>query len=205
MDNTETKILQAARKVFIVKGLDGARMQEIADEAEINKALLHYYFRSKQKLFDAVFEVAFQQFIPTMDETISSGKSPQEMIPLFIDAYFAILDQNPFIPQFVIGELNRDPSRIATFMSEKVGLTTLVNKMVSLFKSEGFNLVNPQQFMSSLVSMIIFPFLARPILQHIVFQNNDESVSQFYIERKEYVKMHTLQLLNSSLNNNTEE
>jgi TetR/AcrR family transcriptional regulator len=61
---TERKILQAAREVFQRKGLYGARMQEIADAAGINKALLHYYFRNKDKLFDAIFSDVFQNFIP---------------------------------------------------------------------------------------------------------------------------------------------
>ncbi|MCF8370995.1 MAG: TetR/AcrR family transcriptional regulator [Bacteroidales bacterium] len=202
MDNTETKIIDAARRVFVAKGLDGARMQEIADEAGINKALLHYYFRSKQKLFDAIFEEAFQQFIPTMGATIASGKNPQEIITIFIDAYFRVLEQNPFLPQFVIGELNRDPSRLATFMAEKIGLTSLVDKAMSLFQNEGFNLKNPQQFMISLISMIIFPFVAKPILHHIIFKGDQLLVDQFFAERKSYVTTSALQLLASSLNEN---
>ena len=202
MDNTETKIIDAARRVFVSKGLDGARMQEIADEASINKALLHYYFRSKQKLFDAIFEEAFQQFLPTMGETMLSGKSPQEIITTFINAYFDVLEENPFLPQFVIGELNRNPSRVANFMAEKMGLSQLVDKVIALFQSEGFNLKNPQHFMVSLISMIIFPFVAQPILHHIIFKGDQLLLAQFFAERKSYVTSSALQLLATSLNEN---
>src|SRR2546425_901472 len=74
-ETTENKILQAAKKVFITKGLDGARMQDIADEAGINKALLHYYFRSKDKLFEVIFMEAatslFPKIVSILDEDIS--------------------------------------------------------------------------------------------------------------------------------------
>ena len=70
--DTEQLILEAAKKVFFNKGFDGARMQEIADVAGINKALLHYYFRSKDKLFEAIFFDAFQQFIPRVVENMNA-------------------------------------------------------------------------------------------------------------------------------------
>ncbi|MEA3443822.1 MAG: TetR/AcrR family transcriptional regulator [Bacteroidota bacterium] len=200
MDNTETRIKNAARNVFIAKGMEGARMQEIANEAGINKALLHYYFRSKQKLFDAIFEEAFRQFIPAMDETMESGKSPQEIVTFFIEAYFGVLEKNPFLPQFVLSELNRDPSRLATYMADKLGLSVLVGKVFELFNKEGYNIKNPQQFMVSIISMIIFPFVARPILHHIVFQGNQEMIDDFYAERKKHVIDSALQLLSASQN-----
>lgn len=64
IENAEQKILTAARNVFIRKGFAGARMQEIADEAGINKALLHYYFRSKEKLFEVIFKESFGKLLP---------------------------------------------------------------------------------------------------------------------------------------------
>ena len=63
---TETHILDAARKVFVQNGFDGTTMQMIADESGINKALLHYYFRSKDRLFEAVFIEAFSKMIPNL-------------------------------------------------------------------------------------------------------------------------------------------
>ena len=78
--STEKTILEAAKKVFLDKGFDGARMQEIADEAGINKALLHYYFRSKDKLFDAIFEEAFKQFLPNISDIMVSDISIEEKV-----------------------------------------------------------------------------------------------------------------------------
>ena len=84
---TEEKILEAARQVFLKKGMDGARMQEIADEAGINKALLHYYYRSKDKLFEAVFNEIFTQLIIKVSPVLLSNAPVKEKINLFIDSF----------------------------------------------------------------------------------------------------------------------
>ena len=84
--NTEQIILKAARKVFTHKGFDGARMQEIADEAGINKALLHYYFRSKDKLFEAIFKEVITTFFPRIISVLTSDLSLFEKITLFTDS-----------------------------------------------------------------------------------------------------------------------
>ena len=70
--NTEQSILEAAKIVFIKKGMEGARMQEIADEAGINKAMLHYYYRSKDKLFEAVFKETFLKLVPNLIEIVKT-------------------------------------------------------------------------------------------------------------------------------------
>ena len=71
-DSTEDKILEAAKNVFVTKGMEGARMQEIADEAGINKALLHYYFRSKERLFEAIFSEVIQMAFPQLTQILKS-------------------------------------------------------------------------------------------------------------------------------------
>jgi AcrR family transcriptional regulator len=85
--NTEEKIMEAAKKVFVSKGKAGTRMQEIADEAGINKSLLHYYYRSKEKLFGAVFKFAFSQFAPKITKVFSTEKNILEILENIIDSY----------------------------------------------------------------------------------------------------------------------
>lgn len=109
---TETRILEAAKKVFIRKGLDGSRMQEIANEAGINKALLHYYFRSKQKLFEAVFSYAFIKFLPKVTEVLNADMPFLKKIEIFIDNYIDLLIENPFLPIFILNELYRQPEKL---------------------------------------------------------------------------------------------
>ncbi|HOQ48773.1 MAG TPA: TetR/AcrR family transcriptional regulator [Candidatus Kapabacteria bacterium] len=73
-------------------------MQEIADVAGINKALLHYYFRKKEILFKTIFQQAFSEFVPNIQEVISSDKSLRQKIKLFVDSYLDLLMNNPYLP-----------------------------------------------------------------------------------------------------------
>ena len=107
--STEERILEAAKKIFITHGMAGARMQDIADEAGINKALLHYYFRSKDKLFDTIFFDIAKHFIPRVNTILNSDLSLFEKIEAFCNEYMDNVAKNPFIPLFVINELNKQP------------------------------------------------------------------------------------------------
>src|SRR5205809_3897614 len=101
-DTTEQRILTAAKKIFLAKGLDGARMQDIADEAGINKAMLHYYFRSKDKLFETIFEEVAIHFLPRITEIFESDKSLFKKIEAFCEVYIEQVKQMPYLPFFVL-------------------------------------------------------------------------------------------------------
>jgi TetR/AcrR family transcriptional regulator len=186
--DTENRILQAAKKVFIKNGLSGSRMQIIANEAGINKALLHYYFRSKEKLFDAVFKYAFFKFVPKVEEVMNSEKSLFEKIELMADQYITVLMKNQFIPLFVLHEINRNPKRLYEIM-QQVGLNP--GKLVEQIKQEvkKGNIVNisPVQLIVNLLALCVFPVAARPLLQRVFFENNQKLYKQFLESRKKEV------------------
>ncbi len=96
----EQRILSAAKKVFINKGMTGARMQDIADAAGINKALLHYYFRSKEKLFETIFKEAVQGFLPRVNQIFESNKTIFEKIEMFCKEYIDQIRKTPYLPIF---------------------------------------------------------------------------------------------------------
>jgi AcrR family transcriptional regulator len=110
-NNTEQKILEAAEEVFQEKGFDGARMQEIADKANINKGLLHYYFKTKDSLFEAIFSIAFHTMIGQIQSIMSLEISLNERIDRIVDDFMSMLAKNPALPRFVITELNKNPDR----------------------------------------------------------------------------------------------
>ena len=120
--NTEEQIFEAAHKVFTQKGFDGARMQEIAEEAGLNKALLHYYYRTKEKLFDAILKQVFKNFFPKVFSFMGSDIPISDKIGQFVDKYIDLIQGNPFIPNFIIGELNRNPERIVELLGHQSGL-----------------------------------------------------------------------------------
>lgn len=108
--DTEKKILEAAKEVFQQKGMDGARMQEIANAAGINKAMLHYYFRSKQLLFEAVFKNAFSLLSPQLNKVLNDDSSIEEKVKSFTHNYISFMKKHPYLPNFIIQESNRNPA-----------------------------------------------------------------------------------------------
>lgn len=193
MTTTEQKILEAARQVFLKKGMDGARMQEIANETGINKALLHYYYRSKDKLFEAVFNEIFTQFITKISLVLLSDAPVKEKMSLFVDSFIDKIAANPFVPQFIIGEINRDPAIIKKMM-QKSGFNP--DMFVSLFGTQFKNLhFDVRHFIVSLLGLCIFPFAARPLIENVYFNNNSEAYDVFLFERKEYIKSMMLKFM----------
>src|ERR1044071_6846198 len=102
--NTEERILEAAKTAFMKYGLYGARMQDIADAAGINKALLHYYFRSKEKLFETIFIEVVKDFLPRINELFESNKTVTEKIEMFCAAYIDQIRKTPYLPVFILNE-----------------------------------------------------------------------------------------------------
>lgn len=186
---TEDKIYEAARRIFILKGMEGARMQEIADEAGMNKALLHYYFRSKENLFKAVFKDIFTKFFSKVKDTLFSEIPAKEKLTVFIDNYIDLILANPYVPQFIINEINRDPKVLKTLMFES-GIEP--QQILELFFNEvqwkNLSKLDPRHIVISLLGMLIFPFVARPLLQMVYFNDDQEAYDRFLNERKDIVK-----------------
>jgi TetR/AcrR family transcriptional regulator len=166
--STEETILQAARNVFVKRGMYGARMQDIADEAGINKALLHYYFESKDKLFEKVFMEAASHLFPKINEVFNSDASLFEKIEKFCAEYITVVMENPYLPLFVMNEVNQDPEY---FMKKVWGPKSKPNPANFLAQIEAevkkgtIKPISPLQLMMNLLSMTIFPFIAKPIIQ----------------------------------------
>lgn len=183
--STEQVILEAAKKVFIDKGKEGARMQEIANEAGINKALLHYYFRSKQKLFEAVFLEAFDKFLPKINMLLASEKTFLETIELFIENYIDLILANPHIPSFVLHELNQNPENLAQVMGNKItNMPMLLDKINLEIDAGNMKTLNPKQLIINIIGLCIFPFVARPIIQKMFFDGDESAYQQFLVDRK---------------------
>jgi AcrR family transcriptional regulator len=188
-DNTEDKIVKAAKTIFIRKGMDGARMQEIANEAGINKALLHYYFRSKQKLFEAIFVNLLTQIFPNITTTLLSEKPIEEKISQFIETYIDMLMQNPYLPAFVLKEINRDSDFFEkTFANKKIDLSLIFNMLENEMEAGNIRKMNPRDIMANLLAMCIFPFAAKPMLKLLLFGENHKQYDQFLEERKSTIK-----------------
>ncbi len=168
---TEERIFEAATEVFIEKGMDGARMQDIADKAGMNKSLLHYYYRTKDRLFNAVFEKTaaevFKKFAPVFDENLSL----EEKIRFFLREHIAFLQKNPRLPSFLLNEINRNPAIVRKYI-QKIDVNNLWTTLETQHKGEleKYNITREDipQFMTSVVGMSVFPFAARVLVSNIL-------------------------------------
>ena len=186
--NTEDIIFEAAKKVFIKFGFDGARMQQIADEAGINKALLHYYFRSKERLFDAIFDESFKKFLPDISLIMMSEQPFENKIRLFVSHYIDTLLHNPHLPVFVMHELQRKPERIVNIIKSSGINPALTATMLQREIDEGKIIPIPMpHLIINMIGMCIFPFIGRPILEGFIFNGKAEAYDRFLEERKTMV------------------
>jgi TetR/AcrR family transcriptional regulator len=176
--DTESRILDAAHTVFLRRGTAGARMTEIAREAGVNQALLHYYFRSKQRLAEAVFRRAIGQFFPVLVGVLASDAPIEEKVRLVAAAQIDMLLRNRFLPGYLLAELNHYPERAEQLLSTMAG-TSASNVRSRMFGTLGPQLedaarrgalrpITPQEFVLNLVSMIVYPFAARPLVMAIM-------------------------------------
>ncbi len=174
--SAEEKILEAARQVFENKGMSGARMQEIADEAKINKSLLHYYYRSKQKLFEAVFKTAFNKLAPQINIILNSDQSICEKIRNFSKNYTSFMIKHPYLPNFILQELNRNPAFVKELISTKTfpSMKNFQNQIQEAVVEKKIRKIEAEQLFINILSLNIFPFIAAPLIKGFINVNDKE-------------------------------
>lgn len=183
--STEEKILKAAEYEFIEKGLSGARMQQIADRAGINKALLHYYYRTKEKLFEVVFRIAFKAFLPRFTRIFEDETSLFEKIQEFTFEYISLISKNPNIPGFVIHELNSNPKRLTEFfVNFKSILAPFRLQIEKEIEAGNIRPIGADQLILNIISLCIFPVIAKPLAMVILYNNEEEEYKKMIEKRK---------------------
>lgn len=190
--STEEKILISASKVFTEKGFSGTRTRDIAEEAGINLALLNYYFRSKEKLFDQVMKakivLLFGQILPIITD---EKTTLEEKIDLTTEKYINILSKNPNLPVFVISEIQKKNSELTSIIPiRKVFNNSSLIKQIKEKRPD----MNPLHFLVSFLGMTIFPFVAKPIFNAFQIIKDDE-FQQFIDERRKLIPIWVKTLL----------
>ena len=188
--------MQSAHSVFLRKGMDGARMQEIADEAGINKALLHYYFHTKEELFREVFYGVLRPLIPGLISIFRGNEPFEKKIESIVEEYDSFISRNPVLPQFVIREINRDPEQLAGFMTDQGLDFNLVSGLIDREVRRGA--IRPITFphlLTNLIGMIVMPYIGRPLFQRKLFMNDPEKYDLFLRERRAVITLFIQQAL----------
>lgn len=184
-DTTEERIINAARKVFLKEGMAGARMQDIADEAGINKAMLHYYFRSKEKLFEKIFAELSRNFFPKLVLIFESDEPLFKKIERFVVEYIEQMKQTPYLPIFILNEVNRQPDAFLKRMlgNKKPPVHKFFSSVEAEIKKGIIKPISPPQLLLNIISLCIFPFMARPMFQLIA--NVDKTTFDKILEQRE--------------------
>ena len=190
--STEEKILISASKVFTEKGFSGTRTRDIAEEAGINLALLNYYFRSKEKLFEQVMKakivLLFGQILPIITD---EKTTLEEKIDLTTEKYIDILSKNPNLSVFVISEIQKKNSKLTSIIPiRKVFNNSSLIKQIKEKRPD----MNPLHFLVSFLGMTIFPFVAKPVFNAFQIIKDDE-FQQFIEERRKLIPVWVKTLL----------
>jgi AcrR family transcriptional regulator len=204
--STEQKILDAAKTVFLRRGTAAARMHEIAEAAGVNQALLHYYFRSKAQLADAVFTQAAAQLFPPVVEVLASDASIEDKVRQVVKIELTTLSQTPHLPAYIIGEIGQAPERAAQFLdtAQKLKSSGSLSRMRATLQAQidqqvvagSMRKISAQQFLTNLLALCIFPFATRPMLQ-AVLDLDDRGFDRFLEGRKKEIPDFFLRALRS--------
>ncbi|PVD52400.1 TetR family transcriptional regulator [Terrimonas sp.] len=187
--STEEKIKEAARTVFHKKGFAATRTRDIAEEAGINLALLNYYFRSKEKLFNIIILETVTGFVQNMSMVLNDGRTTiEKKVEQIASNYIDFITKEPNIPIFMLSEMRNNASGLA----EKLPIKQIV--LNSIFFKQHQEAVakgkitepDPLHFLMNLLGLTVFPFLAKPLLQ-TVNGMNDAEFSKMMQERKKLI------------------
>jgi len=182
--DTEARILDAAHAVFLRHGTAGARMQEIAREADVNQALLHYYFRSKKKLAEAVFRRVVRAVIPPVLQIMGSDAPLEDKLRDIVHLYLDNLARSPAFPGYFLAELNQQPERAGQLFESMTGVdqhalrshirSTLRRQIQERVRAGTMRAIQPEEFIINLTALCIFPFAARPLYAALLGMSDDD-------------------------------
>lgn len=197
-ESTEVRIKKAARIVFLKKGLDRARTQEIADLAAVNHSLIPYYFKSKQKLFDIILAEVFNEFIAKVEKVVNDGNTNFETkVYLLVDRYSEMVLESPYLPLYSITVIRKGNSAVITYTKQmRIMLhhSVMARQLKQEVEAGKFKPATLAQVIMNIVSLTLFPALAAPVLQ-IVGDMKEVHYIQLIESRQKHIAewvLHTL-------------
>lgn len=188
-ENIEGRIIAAARQVFLEKGFNEASMSDIAAMAGINRTGLHYYFRTKDRMFEAVFSDIVSSFLPGIQEIITQDKPVAERIGKIVDIYFDTMRRNPKLAAFVVKEIQRDSRHLTETIKKADSGHFAETLMVCLEKEKAAGTIRniPTPFLLYTYYGLIFaPIISGP-LTDIVFPATEEEHESMMQEWKSII------------------
>jgi TetR/AcrR family transcriptional regulator len=204
---TEEIIFDAAMAIFEEKGFAAARMQEIADRAGMNKSLLHYYFRTKEQLFEAVFNKLLEKMFSKIIGVFMSDKPFEEKIRLYYEEHINFFQKNPGLPIFIMSEIAHNPERLKKQFGGINYLQirdTIMKVHAKEMKESGINKEDWPQFMITVISLTVFPYAAKEIIKMFLSQSQEKmSFNEFMNDRKTFAADFVISAINNMKRNKT--
>lgn len=184
----EQNILETAEELFLDKGFALTSTTEIARKVGCNQALVHYYFRTKEKLFETIFERLAKTMVSSILRDDDPSKPFEERLRVVIESHFDLLMKHPKLPFFFFNELTTNPKRLDSLASKlKVIPLTVLQRFSSDLQAEidrgRIRPMEPIMFLLTVVSLNVTPFLVKPIFQAFT-QVNEDQYKTIMIERK---------------------
>lgn len=177
-ENTEDVILAAAKSVFVRKGFAGARMQEIADEAGINKAMLHYYFRNKEKLFHKILGEAMEKLSPHFMKILGGEGSVLEKLDRIVEVYVGLNLSEPYLPMFVMHELSQNRGKFLVELRERNqdpdAIAFFFRQVQEEIAAKQIRPINPIHLIMNVMSLSVFPFISMPVVMTLAKMEEDD-------------------------------
>ncbi len=190
----QAEILQGAMDEFIEFGKKGARMQSIADRAGVNKALLHYYFSTKENLHREVLRRVFEKGFSQISQSLDLPLEPGKQIRALIRSYFTFIRSLPELPKLMVHEIMSSPQEVVDFFGRLISENPNYPKAFAQVIDEGvtrghFNPVDPRQFLITTISSIVFFFVAKPLFIEILDIDDVDTFLDGRLEHLEEILM----------------
>ncbi len=187
---TEQHLKNTAKKIFLTEGKMFATTQDIADAAGVNRTLLHYYFRSREALFNIVFTEALSNLRTRLHEVMGSAEEFYPKIEKFIDVFFDELTKTPYLETFIVLQLNQEPEKYNDYFTEITGGAERTKKFLHEIQMQitqgNIRGLKPLHFFMNLFSLMAYPFVSKPIYLNM-FHMNERSFQQLLSERKKVI------------------
>jgi len=197
--STEEKIKEAARKVFSQKGYAATRTRDIAEESGYNLALINYYFRSKEKLFDIIVVEHIQLFMNSISALLEDPQTTLfQKVELLVSHYIDMLMANPHLPAFVIAEIHTNPKRLLEKMSATRSNTEskIVHQWKQFAAERKGNVPNPFDMILNIIGLTVFPFIASPLFRARA-GIDQQHFNELMIERKKLIPVWIKAIINT--------
>jgi AcrR family transcriptional regulator len=190
MNGMENRIIEAAKRVFVHKGYDATTMSDIAAEVGISRTAMHYYFRTKEMMFEAIFAQLLDA-LPNIDLIANEQTTIMEKLPKIADQYLAALRGNLTFPLFALNEMNRDMEHLFRVISKNLKLIQpfmqLKRQLLEEMERGLIKRQPPEDIISAFIGLIILPILIRNVLIAVFMEGKPEAFDEFLNRRKQLI------------------